>query len=162
FGEPPIVCHHDFSKSALPLSSFPENVSFVRPHLETRHAGFSVVEATVRALRQMYLSPVSPDWFILLSGADYPIKPAATIISDLRTSSYDAHIRFEPITATSFEHDWQELFFDRYCTKSLTFPSLTKRLRPTKRTIRLKHPLLTWPFLPFSKNLRCFGGSQWF
>jgi hypothetical protein len=83
FGEPAIVCHHDFSKCALPLSAFPGNVSFVRPHLPTRWGDFSLVEATVRALQQMYLAPAAPDWVVLLSGADYPIKPAAKILHDL-------------------------------------------------------------------------------
>ena len=162
FGKPSIVCHHDFSKCALPLSSFPENVLFVRPHLETGWATFSVVEATVRALRQMYGSPSSPDWVVLLSGADYPIKPSAKVLRDLSAGSYDAHIHFESIRANVVERDWQRIAFNRYCTRNFTYPSLTKRMRRTKRTVCLKHPLLTWPFLPFSKNLRCFAGGQWF
>jgi len=28
--------------------------------------------------------------------------------------------------------------------------------------VRLEHPLLTKPFLPFSEKLLCFAGSQWF
>ncbi len=162
FDHPPIVCHHDFSKCALPLISFPENVSFVQPHLQTGWALFSVVEATVRALEQMYEAPSNPDWFVLLSGADYPVKSSAQILHDLNASSYDAHIEHELIKANAFETDWQRECFDRYCTKSFSFPSITKRLRPTRRVLCLKHPLLTRAFLPFSKNLRCFAGSQWF
>lgn len=162
FDHPPIVCHHDFSKCALPLNSFPGNVSFVQPHLQTGWAEFSVVEATVRSLEQMYEGPSSPDWFVLLSGADYPVKSAAQILHDLNAGSYDAHIHFELIGTNALESDWQTQCLDRYCTKSFSFPSITKRLRPTRRLLRLKHPLLTRAFLPFSKNLRCFAGSQWF
>ena len=153
FGEPPIVCHHDFSKCALPLEAFTKNVSFVRPHLETGWGNFSIVEATVRALRQMYVTSVNTEWFVLLSGADYPIKPAETILRDLSSGPYDAYIRFELINANTAQRDWHRVYFNRYCTKNFWIPFLTKRFRPTRRKVTLKHPLLTRPFLPFSKNL---------
>jgi hypothetical protein len=35
FGDPPIVCHHDFSKSSLDEALFPRNVRFVHPHIVT-------------------------------------------------------------------------------------------------------------------------------
>ena len=162
FDNPPIVCHHDFSKCALPLSSVPGNVSFVQPHLETGWAQFSIVEATVRALRKMYEAPNNPDWFILLSGADYPIKQSAQVLHDLKAGSYDAHIRFELIKANAFEREWQKTCFLRYCTKGIPLPSLTGRPRPRRRRLLIWHPLLTRFFLPFSKNLRCHAGSQWF
>lgn len=162
FDNPPIVCHHDFSKCALPLSSFPQNVSFVLPHLQTGWAQFSVVEATVQAIEQMYESRSAPDWFVLLSGSDYPIKSSPQILQDLSNGSYDAHIHIELIRFDAYERDWQEVCFDRYCTIKLSLPSITKRLRPTRRVLSLKHPFLTHPFLPFSRDLRCFAGSQWF
>ena len=35
FGDPPIVCHHDFSKCSLDEALFPSNVRFVHPHMVT-------------------------------------------------------------------------------------------------------------------------------
>jgi hypothetical protein len=162
FDHPPIVCHHDFSQCELPVDTFPANVSFVRPHLATEWARFSVVEATVLALRQMYQAPASPDWFVLLSGADYPIKPAAQIRRDLGEGSCDAYIHHELIAANRFERDWQRSCHQRYCVKKFTYPSLTTRLRPTRRSLILRHPLLATSFVPFSEAFRCFAGSQWF
>ena len=36
FDNPPIVCHHDFSKCDLDTNLFPPNVSFVLPHFVRR------------------------------------------------------------------------------------------------------------------------------
>src|SRR5262249_2829049 len=92
FDQPPIVCHHDFAKCTLPLEEFPGNVSFVLPHLLTGWGVFPIVEATVRAIRLMYEGPAPPEWFVLLSGSDYPVKTAGQIRRELAASLYDAHI----------------------------------------------------------------------
>lgn len=162
FDRPPIVCHHNFSQCALSTSIFPENVSFVQPHTDTKWAQFSFVESLVRSIKQMYETQNSPDWFVLLSGSDYPIKSSAQVVHDLNSRSYDAHIRFERIDPNLFENNWQRLCFDRYCTKHFSFPSLTRRLRPTRRVLAIKRSRLTARFFPFSSQLRCFAGSTWF
>ena len=135
FGGPPVVCHHDFSKCDLPVEEFPPNVSFVRPHTVTGWGEFATTEATVRAIRQLYEGGSGPDWFVLLSGADYPVKPAASILEDLRSADCDAFIHHEPIRAGAFENDWQGLCHWRYCAPE---PN------------------------PFTPEFRCFAGSQWF
>ena len=33
FGDPPIVCHHNFSQCSLDEALFPTNVRFVHPHI---------------------------------------------------------------------------------------------------------------------------------
>ncbi|VXD15218.1 Core-2/I-Branching enzyme [Planktothrix serta PCC 8927] len=163
FNYPTIVCHHDFSKCDLSVDKLPQNISFVRPHIETSWGDFSIVEATIQAIKLMYESANSPDWFILLSGSDYPIKTAKEILSDLTSSQYDAHIHHEEIIYKVYKQNvkmsliWQLLAYQRYCSYELfSIPFLN----PLK--IRLEHPLLTKPFLPFSEKLRCFAGSQWF
>lgn len=135
FDAPPIACHHDFSKCDLRVESMPANVSFVSPHVETAWASFAEVEATARAIRLLYESPSVPDWFVFLSGADYPCKPAAQILRDLRASTSDAHINAELIHPDAFTRSWHGLCYHRYCTK-----------RPT----------------PFSAAFQCYAGSQWF
>jgi len=161
FEAPPIVCHHDFSQCPLAPESFPENVSFVRPHLETRWGSFSLVEATARAIRLMYERPGSPDWFVLLSGADYPIKPAARILGDLAASPHDAHIDCRPVVADSNDA-WVRGCFDRYCARRINYPSPSRRLRLTKQRLFLRHWLFWRPFSPFSAAFRCHAGRQWF
>ena len=164
FHQPRIVVHHDFSKCSLPLHAFPHNVSFVRPHVVTGWGHFSVVEAGIAAIRHLYDVSASPEWFVLLSGADYPIKSAARVVRELHAGNYDAFMRAERIDATGHSHTdyWQRESYRRYLTKTFSYPSLTKRLRPTRRRMRVDHPLLTRPFLPFSSKFRCFSGDHWF
>jgi Core-2/I-Branching enzyme len=161
FDRPPIACHHDFSKCDLP-EDIASNISFVHPHLQTGWGKFSIVEATLHALQLMYEAPNAPDWFILLSGADYPIKPAQQILHDLGSSPYDVHAEHEQISYNNYERSWQELCYKRYCTVKFPIPFLNRKLQLVKRHLTLKHPLLTAPFLPFSENFRCFAGAQWF
>ncbi|RUS98418.1 glycosyl transferase [Trichormus variabilis SAG 1403-4b] len=163
FNYPPIVCHHDFSKCDLSVDTLPKNISFVHPHLQTAWGEFSIVEATVQAIKLMYESANCPDWFILLSGSDYPIKTAKKILGDLTLSKYDAHINHEEIIYKVYQQNvkmgliWQILAHQRYCSYELCSIPLLNNLK-----VRLEHPLLTKPFLPFSYKLRCFGGGQWF
>ena len=100
--------------------------------------------------------------FILISGADYPIKTAEKIGHDLSTSPYDVHIRYERIRFNDYEREWQELCYKRYCSLRFRIPSLDRRLKLTQRMIELSHPLITTPFLPFSNKLSCFAGEAWF
>ncbi|QLE44577.1 hypothetical protein FD723_31955 [Nostoc sp. C052] len=168
FNYPVIVCHHDFSKCDLSVNTLSKNVLLVRPHLQTEWASFVLVEATVQALKLMYEVPEPPDWFVLLSGADYPIKNANQILDDLNSNSYDAYIQHEKITYETYKYDlrpsilWQKKSYQRYCTKSFSFNYSKKHLAHLNLEICFEHPLLTKPFLPFSKKLACFSGSQWF
>jgi hypothetical protein len=168
FDHPPIAWHHDHSKCPVPTTGQPENVRFVRPHRETDWARFSVVEATVDGIRLLYDNEDAPDRFVVLSGSDYPIKPARRILQDLFAGDYDAHLHHLPIEPTGPDGPdtvvtrWQRQCVDRYRTVVLEFPSLTRRLRRTTRRVTLRHPLLAGPFLPFSRRLRCFAGSHWF
>lgn len=168
FNFPPIVCHHDFSKCNLSVDVLSKNVLLVHPHLQTKWADFTLVEATMQALLLMYEVPNPPDWFVLLSGADYPIKTAKQILDELASSQYDAYIQYEQITYKTYKSDvspnmlWLKNSYQRYCTKSFSFHYSKRHLAHLNVEICLEHPLLTKPFLPFSKKLACFSGSQWF
>ncbi|MBD2535996.1 hypothetical protein H6G97_44420 [Nostoc flagelliforme FACHB-838] len=167
FNYPVIVCHHDFSKCDLSVE-MPKNVFLVRPYIQTEWGGFSLVEATVRALEIMYKASDVPDWFVLLSGADYPIKAARQILDELNSNPYDAYIQYEQITYQTYKDDlipsmlWLKNSYERYCTKSFIFNYSKKTYAKFNPEIHLEHPLLTKAFLPFSKKLTCFSGSQWF
>ena len=150
FDNPPIACHHDFAQCALQIDEFPKNVSFVMPPLQTRWGTFAVAEAAARAIRLLYEAPTAPDWFVLLSGADYPIKPAAQIRDDFAMSPWDAHIHHELIDPNHFAHDWQRLCYKRYFCRRIQLP-LLRRLFWLRR-----------PFSPFSGGFRCYAGEFWF
>jgi hypothetical protein len=169
FNYPPIVCHHDFSKCDLAIDHLPKNISFVSPHLKPKWADFSIVEATIKAIELMYQSTNAPDWFILLSGSDYPIKTAKQILDDLSSNEYDAYINHEQVQYKVYRENpkisliWQKLAYQRYCSlKLFSIPSFNKKLYPNGQEICVEHPLLTKLFFPFFNKFNCFVGDQWF
>jgi Core-2/I-Branching enzyme len=162
FDRPPIAWHHDFTLSPLPFESITKNISLVCPHIRTGWAKFSLIDATIMALDLLFKAPDPPDWFVLLSGSDYPIKSANTIIHDLSRSEFDVHMHHEKITFNSYERDWQRLCYDRYCATLVRLPAINRRLRPIWRTITLRHPVFLRRETPFSSDLSCFAGEHWF
>lgn len=103
YDNPPIVCHHDFGQVPLDRSCFPVHVRFVDEWVATGWGKWSVVDAFLRSLSTLY-STANPEWFVLLSGADYPIRPASDVIADLRASGVDAFIdvhQIDPAPAAS-------------------------------------------------------------
>jgi hypothetical protein len=161
YGDPPIVCHHDFSKVDLPLDTFPKNVSFVRPYLKTAWAEFPVVEGTARAIRQLFERPDAPDWFILLSGSDYPVRPAKQVRADLESGGYDAHLQHDAIIPGQFRNDWERHCHRRYFGQRVLVPWLSSR-GFRWRAWRLPAAIDFSGGYPFKSNFVCYAGSQWF
>jgi hypothetical protein len=162
FERPLIAWHHDFTFCDLPADSITDNVSLVLPHIRTGWARFSIVEAMLKALEILVKSKSSPDWFILLSGADYPIKRADEIVHDLSTSRFDVHMSHHRIIFSDRKTGSHRLAYDRYYAVRLRVPFINRTLRPTRRTITLRHPIFTAPCAPFSRVFSCFAGECWF
>jgi hypothetical protein len=98
---PPIVCHHDFSQCALEEALFPTNVRFVHPHIVTRWGHITLPLAALKAF-SLLRKYDQPDWVFLLSGSDYPIRPADEIVADLANANFDVYldnreIRYHPL-----------------------------------------------------------------
>jgi hypothetical protein len=171
---------HDFGQTPLDTARFPPGVSFVQPHESTRWGHISVIRAGLRALRNLY-EQSNPDWFVLLSGSDYPVASAESILHDLRTSPYDAFLDHREISASAalsreigtfgqpggdgygFDHPrWATLAYDRYVTKTIDIPWLNRRLHRTRKKIVVRDPRLMRALHPFRNTPRCFGGDHWF
>jgi len=167
FNDPPIVCHHDFSQCDLVTTGFPPSVRFVRDYIKTSWGGFSLVVATLAALRLLYDNASAPEWFVLLSASDYPTKDADTILDELGQSSYDAYIQYLAIgpdvgrgDVDTNDERWKTSHH-RYMKKYLTLPSLS--LSRGFETWRYELPgVATRRLLPFSERFRCYAGWQWF
>ena len=179
FGDPPIVCHHDFGKCFLDEAVFPANVRFVHPHMATRWGHINVPLAALRAF-SLLKSYAQPDWFVLLSGSDYPVRSADAIIRDLLNSNYDAYLDNREIlyhavppgqTAQDYgfgRPSWISLAYDRYFSVPLFWwPRLSKTLLlsgafPLQRKyVFLRNPsILRW--LQSDRPSRIYGGDFWF
>jgi hypothetical protein len=155
FNDPPIVLHHDFSKCALDGQSLPPCVRVVQPHHVTTWGNISLVEAAVSALRLLYTGPEPPEWFTLLSGADYPAAPASVVLRDLQDSPVDAFMHHELIDPDHVQREWHTTCLHRYRRKRFWMRY------PTRRTVTVPLRISRY-FLPFTRAFQCFAGSQWF
>lgn len=161
YDHPRIVCHHDFSQCEMDTAGFPGCVQFVRPHVPTAWGRISSVAAAMAALRLLMDSAKAPDWFIILSGADYPVASPDVVRADLEHSHGDAFLYHFPVDPVSAKTPWERTCVLRYLHKVVHVHYLNRRLRPSWRRIRLPR-WLSRPFLPFSKSFRCFAGWNWF
>ena len=174
FGDPPIVCHHDFSQTSLDPRRFSSNLRFVRPHVKTRWGTISLVHATLRALRLLY-DTSAPDWFYLLSGSDYPIRDGGTVAAELASTPCDAFIQLKrvdhtrvparaPVDSGGLESaSYARLAYERYIARSIPIPSWKHPHRgPAALHVRVTSPKLLRPFHPFSDSFHCYAGGQWF
>ncbi len=176
YDNPPIVCHHDFSKSSLEGFDFPEQVRFVQPYMETRWGNIACVNAFLAALRTLYQRADAPDWFVFLSGTDYPVRPAEAVLAELDHGGFDAYIdhRLVEYPYTPEPHEeyephgfrsgrWVPVAYDRYAAIQLWFPWFSwSRRKPIKIPIgNVRSKSLVGPFNPFSETLKCYGGEWW-
>lgn len=175
FHNPPIACHHDFGKNPNFLPNYPSNVRLVRPHIDTKWGDFSCVEAAIHALRLLYSGEDKPEWFVYLSGSDYPIKPALKILSDLQNGSFDGYIEHRNVFDGDLKYvqdpqnpqgwkwgTWLKQCHKRYCSLRLEVWGINRYLRFSKRTFWLEHPLFTSGRIPFSLQFKCYAGEAWF
>jgi hypothetical protein len=160
YDDPPIVCHHDFGRCDPDVARFPGNVRFVRPHVPTEWGRFSVVRAILAGLRLLFAGPDAPEWFTLLSGADYPAARASRVLADLASSGVDAFLHHFPVDAAAPRDSWGRTAVNRYLRYEFNVYYLNRRLRPSWRPLSLP-PWLSRPFLPFSRSFRCSAGWVW-
>lgn len=180
YDDPPIACHHDRAQSAIDVRAFPDNVRFVDPSIRTGWAKWSVVRGFLAALRLLY-DRDAPDWFVLLSAGDYPVRHAAAVRADLAALDADALIDFRQTSDTAAEAvarygsrnpelghfesaGNRRLARQRYEGAELWLPIVRiddggRRVRPGRLTVSLPFAA---PLGPFSRDFRCFYGDHWF
>ncbi|MFK3891653.1 beta-1,6-N-acetylglucosaminyltransferase [Sphingomonas sp. NPDC079357] len=180
YDDPPIACHHDHAQCPIDVSAFPGNVRFVEPSIRTGWAKWSVVRGFFAALRLLY-DHAAPDWFVLMSASDYPIRRAEAVRDELVKLGADALIDYRQIGDTAdsatarfgprnpeldqFESDGnRRLKRSHYEGAEIWLPMLRfndggRRVRPGRFTVHL--PFAT-PFGPFSRSFPCFYGDHWF
>jgi hypothetical protein len=138
FGAPPIACHHNFSQCPLDESLFPPNVRFVHPHIFTKWGHITTPLAAVRAFR-LLKEKDRPDWYVLLSGSDYPVLSADRILAELSSGKFDAYLdnrevvspEISPpngVTSGFSRPAWAPIVYDRYVSSGFWYPRPSKKL----------------------------------
>lgn len=183
YDHPPIACHHDQSQSALNTRDFPPNVHFVEPSRPTPWAKWQIVESSLATIDLLY-ERANPDYFFLISGADYPTARPEIVRADVLGSGIDAFIdHFSLDDALDGDivigdahlahhrapHNLK-LEWDHYKRAQTKVPIIRFRPPAYSSTIA-RYPQLggvtvALPFDalcgPFHSEYRCYCGSQWF
>lgn len=79
------------------------NVFFIKDRIDIKWAGFTTVEAALSGIRQITASGIKYDFINLITGQDYPIKPASHISDFLRQN-----IGKEFMLYKKFNTEWTE------------------------------------------------------
>lgn len=164
YGEAPIVCNHDFDQCELDIRAFPSHVKFVTPHVRTAWASMSCVKAEIEALKVLYRW-ADPSWYVLLSGSDYPVAPAARVLKIFDDGEWDAFVdhrvirRKDQTKASGVSHGfsadwWPGVAFRRYGPLRLKLP--WRRV-----PIVLDRPHLDWLHPIRLRGWEIYGGCHW-
>ncbi|WP_175404141.1 beta-1,6-N-acetylglucosaminyltransferase [Mucilaginibacter sp. PPCGB 2223] len=94
------------------------NVYFIEDRIDIKWAGYTTVQAALSCIRQVVASGIKYDFLNLVTGQDYPIKPAAYISDFLQQNTGSEFMLFQ-----DFETDWTEAKarVDRYHFTDLGF-----------------------------------------
>ena len=142
YDNPPIAIHHDIGHSPLRQYDFPSDIKFVTPHIRTRWGQLSIVIAALRALELLYQN-AAPDWFVLLSAADYPTMPAEKVLEELTSSGMDALLDYREVPNLS-EFSHRNAFALRISSYSIDIGAFrTDRPYPTPENPALGHFILS-------------------
>lgn len=174
YNDPCIVCHHNFTMCPLDEDNFPANCEFLHPHIDSRWGDISLVKAGLLAIERLH-QVGGWDWFFLLSGSDYPIAEPESIARELSSANFDAILYDRLIEYDQYADKgpdakgefgfsrqcWPSLGYDRYLTYRMSYPSLTRRLRPTKRSATIRNPILLRMLGKWPINFKVYGGELW-
>jgi hypothetical protein len=151
------VIHHDFSQSnfEIPLNSRFGRV--VEKPLKTSWAGTTIVDATFLTIKELYEFQ-NPDWIVLISAQDYPIKSASDIKQFFGDTEYDVFMDYSVLKKESsgiIKRKWKSLFR----TYLFSAPFISRRLKCYKKHFRIYLPFRN---KPLNKDYKTCFGSQWF
>ena len=132
-----------------------------------------MIDAYLAALRLLHAQD-GPEWTVSLSAADYPIKSADHIFSDLRNASADGFLDFREISrgciqpldarsiASAFQGpEYMKLAYQRYLSFSVIPRGLLKLMGNRTQSLIGDRTRFTRFFTPFSTSFRPFGGDWW-
>jgi hypothetical protein len=187
--ESSVVIHWD--KHAEPLSGELlelDNVHLVTDPVHPEWGDFGMVAAVLRCMRTA-VARTRFDWFVLLSGQDYPIAPLEQVERDLAAAGCDALIDARRVASGAIAFRWQRSeatrLGRRYFFRYRPLPRLRLRLPALLRSAILRlvfvidgcqpfvslwqmPPGASWRLgtrslrAPFGRDRPCRVGSSWF
>jgi hypothetical protein len=182
-----IIIHHDFSKQPE-FCVTGEDVYVIEDYVETNWGGWSLVEATI-CLIEAALTKDEFDYFQLLSDTCLPIRPIHEFVDYLNLMQPDANIDYVSLLdtpAVMMSHGYRAfaakgtirdrllrrlIFWDRL--DGTEFQMIAGLLVSTTKGPKIPISVLQRTALrlaahglgfshPFTRELKCQAGSQWF
>ncbi len=144
--------HLDLKADITPFLSLADmpNVYFIQNREKVYWGGYSIVQATINGFIEIAASGIAYDAINLLSGQDYPLKPADEIHSFLEQHKGKAFMH-----TLSVLNEWQEAIprVTKYHLANMNFAG-------KYRTEQLLSKLLPKRSMP--NGMEAVGRSQWF
>ncbi|HEX2233045.1 MAG TPA: hypothetical protein VHG69_06730 [Thermoleophilaceae bacterium] len=161
-----VVVRHDQRRSRLDDAAVEEaGARLMRDGLDVEWGDWSYLRMLLGALQHI-AAELDPDWVLVLSGQDYPLRPIGEIEDRLASSPHDAYVgACWELDTERFPRGREAEFFLRYAYLHLrapglsAFPARVRRLayyrdRPRRLGIRRLR-------LPFRDDLHCWVSSDW-
>lgn len=146
--------------------------------------GYGLVSAVVDALAAIR-SDLDPDWVVLLSGQDYPVRPPKELRHRLQSSPADAHLtvlrQVPPHARGGLARWWHVRYYFRWWTlpplpRILPHTIRRKRVHAVHRLSMAQRLVFLWSLprgsgtriglprteTPFSDSYPCWAAYQWF
>lgn len=133
-------------------------VTFCKQRVAVYWAEFSQVEATLALLRTALSAPAQFDYFVLLSGADYPLWHPAYIEDFFARRAGSEFLNMVAMPSVAANKPLSRLTEYKVASGQLT----TVPRKVVRRLLRLAHLLPQGrDFRPAFRGLQPYGGSSW-
>lgn len=147
-----IFLHAD-KKSEWDKNIFPSEITVVEENVRVYWGDFSPVQATLNGMKSIQQSQYHFDYFILLSGQDYPIKSINTLLYFLEANKGKEFIGHSPLSKEGWSKAmsrYQYYHYRKNKNKIAWFFYTMLRTFMKLTGLKRKPPIPIW------------GGSQWF
>ncbi|WP_234735966.1 beta-1,6-N-acetylglucosaminyltransferase [Tellurirhabdus bombi] len=136
---------------------WPESVNFIEERVKVWYGGYSMVEAELALIRAALTDSYSFRYLRLLSGVDFPLKPAHELVHFYQNSTVEYLSYFKVADRPDWHHKVRYPYFHEW-------PLLNKRNgRWGMRRFQLYNRILKYvlPRRRFCSSLDLYGGAQW-
>lgn len=142
---------HIDKKAAIEYGNSNASVHIIPQRFDIKWSGFTMIEATLALMQTAYDKSPESDYYILISGADYPVRPVNFLYDQLKAGKEfinigEAPSPHQPMSRFEyyyFEYDRRNHRFHPYSLVE----KICKKLGVKRR---------------FNCNFKIYVGSQWF
>lgn len=169
-----IILSHNSTYCALDISRLKQYSDIHLFNVTTGRGDFSILREYLSTINWIISNNIDFDWFVNLTGQDYPTQSISELELLLSTNSYDAYVEYWKVF--SKESSWTikqgyDRYLYRYKISSNNFPNWLQFLLKSLKAINYFQPNLRIYFIygllmigikvksPFNDEFICYGGS---